>query len=239
MMDLRAQISSALDREIVSMTSLRGGDVAAADGSGSALSQKEFFAAAAFLAAAVLVGPWSRGRTLAYLGTLGAAALLAFGTLLAVATQVRVERVDVPAQAVVTELLEADYADAFRVRIPPGARHDVNSVARIVVASMRPCYLEVPSERLLRSVTFEPGTSAGQWPVFYRSANEIVLGLDRSYIDLRLSVMVSEAEGSRWVTVSTVARYNDWRGLLYFVPVRFGHQIVLADTMRKTAAALR
>ncbi len=64
------------------------------------------------------------------------------------------------------------------------------------------------------------------------------LGLDRSFIDLRLSILLREEEASVSVIATTVARYNNWIGVVYFVPVRYGHQIVLADTMRKTKAAL-
>ena len=37
---------------------------------------------------------------------------------------------------------------------------------------------------------------------------------------------------------STITRFNNWKGSLYFIPVRYGHQIVLADTMRKLKARL-
>ena len=40
------------------------------------------------------------------------------------------------------------------------------------------------------------------------------------------------------VTIPAVARYNNWMGRLYFIPVRFGHQIVLSDTMRRVEAQL-
>ena len=59
-----------------------------------------------------------------------------------------------------------------------------------------------------------------------------------SFIDLRLTLRLAEGDAGPTVSATTIARYNDWWGRLYFIPVRYGHRIVLADTMRRLALLL-
>ncbi len=82
------------------------------------------------------------------------------------------------------------------------------------------------------------GDVVGTWSIYYRSPKEIITGFDRSFIDFRVSLFVTETSGAWSITATTVARFNNIWGRLYFIPVRYGHMIVLGETMRRMKHAL-
>ncbi len=126
-----------------------------------------------------------------------------------------------------------DYADAFAVELPAGVYADTDSIGRLFVQALCPCWSESISQTQLQRVALDSGSHVGAWAVMGRSTDEIVLGFNRSHIDLRLSLIIEQVEGRVTVTATTLAHYNNLVGRLYFVPVRFGHRIVLAESMRR------
>ncbi len=131
-----------------------------------------------------------------------------------------------------------DYADAFQINLPRNYDVDIDDVVRAMAESMKPSRLNDGSRKSEAQPHLQPGSLVGHWPVHLRSDNEMILGLDRSFIDLRLSILLRDENDHLSVTVTTVARYNTWLGVIYFLPVRYGHQIVIADTMRRIKVAL-
>ncbi len=49
----------------------------------------------------------------------------------------------------------------------------------------------------------------------------------------------SVEDGITWITVSTAVRYNNFCGVMYFIPVRYGHKILFGVAMRKMAYLLK
>ncbi|MBW2278342.1 MAG: DUF2867 domain-containing protein [Deltaproteobacteria bacterium] len=159
--------------------------------------------------------------------------------LLWIGTRSGVEMVPIPTNSAIRSALPGfDYADAFKIELPSSFEGDVDLVAHAVSRCMRPVWLQNPKAFLNSGSKLEPGGNLGGWPVHHRAETEIILGLNRSFIDLRLSLLLERNERSCSVTATTVARYNNWQGRVYFVPVRMGHQIVLSDTMRRVRAEL-
>ena len=118
----------------------------------------------------------------------------------------------------------------------------LESVARVVLTSLYPCWTSQSRRDKVRArlqdFAFQPGTSMG-WRVYQRAPNEIVMGLDESHLNFRVSVFLSEDSGAQWVTVSTIVHYNNWKGRAYFVPVRVGHQIIVPHAVRTAARKIR
>jgi len=192
------------------------------------------------LLAALLDVPRDPTGRIAALGLLSAGGLLAFIGLYQTTIRWGIDEVPVPAQSLVAESLSPiDYSDAFRVQVPTDATLDSAGRAEVLILSLRPCWVESPSREILDSLDPAVGSDLGHWPVYGSTENELVVGLDRSFIDLRLSLLMVHSDVERSVIVSTVARFNDWRGRLYFLPVRLAHRIVLADAMRRIQAYLR
>ena len=178
------------------------------------------------------------------LGILFLAAAVNFVLLFPLAKHAGVETVAVPTDSPVTRAFDRiDYADAYRATVPPGGHHDIDSVTRAVLSSLFPCWI-APSERerveaALRTATFQTGASLGDWKVYQKAANEIILGADENHLDFRLSILLSDENGARWFTISTVVHFNNWKGTAYFIPVRVGHKIIVPHAVRTAVYNLR
>lgn len=193
----------------------------------------------AFVLVAILGSTWNQPFAFYNLGAMTVSALVFFALLLIHITHVGVEWVDLPAESkIMRQFPKIEYSDAFRVTIV-GKQHDIEIVARALMASMSPGWTGSHLRSKLESVAFEEGPLLSGWEVFSKNTDEIIIGLNRSHIDLRISIFLKNDNGNQLITASTIARYNNWVGLVYFLPVRFGHQIVLADTMRKVKHSLQ
>jgi hypothetical protein len=131
------------------------------------------------------------------------------------------------------------YSDAFRVKLESEDRPNAGSLVGAFFVSLQPWRFEIPELGEVASLTIEPGTALGDWEIHDVTSSEVIVGLDRSFIDLRISLFVENVDDQFYLTATTVARYDDWQGRLYLAPVQFGHQIVLADAMRRMAVILR
>jgi len=191
-------------------------------------------AALMFGVAVVLKASWNQrhiGFTCVFALT---AATVSFVSLYQVVTRAGVSQ----SQARVSELALAtfpafDYTDAFAVALPEGVHMDTDSIGRLFVQALRPCWSESISQVQLQRIALDSGSQVGGWAVMAKSTDEIVLGFNRSHIDLRLSLSIEQVRGEVIVTATTLAHYNNLSGRLYFVPVRFGHRIVLGESMRR------
>lgn len=171
---------------------------------------------------------------------LGVSTVVSFGVLFSIVMTTELQTVAPPHSSVILRSLPGHhYVDAFQVRISSDVRPNMRSVVEAFSISLRPWWLKIPGLGEVAHAKIEPGSALGGWDVHEMSPSEIIVGLDRSYIDLRISLFVERVGEEFTVTATTVARYNNWRGRLYFAPVRFGHQIVLADTMRRLAFILQ
>lgn len=200
----------------------------------------------ALVAAAMLGGRPESPRMLARLGILTLSAIVNFGLLFALAKDSGIEVVAVPEGSIVTQLFPAvDYADAYRASLPADPQPDLESITRTVLASLAPCWVQQRLrdkwEAADQDFAFQPGTATPnfQWTVYKKATNEIVVGKDQSHLDFRVSVLLSEENGLQWLTVSTLVRYNNWKGRAYFVPVRIGHQIILPHAVRTAVHHIR
>ena len=197
------------------------------------------FALPAFLGTALLQSRWQSRRMRTTIITLAVSAACNFLLLFPVAKHSGIEVVQVPAGSLVEHIFATvDYVDAYRARLPAGREQDLESISRTVLASLYPCWTSQSRRDNVRArlqdFAFQPGTSMG-WRVYQPAANEIVMGLDESHLNFRVSIFLSEDNGGQWVTVSTVVHYNNWKGRAYFVPVRVGHQIIVPHAVRTAA----
>jgi hypothetical protein len=131
-----------------------------------------------------------------------------------------------------------DYEDTFQVPIPSGRSLDIQSIIEGFIISMQPWFPRKPGRKKGMDVEIHPGGNIGGWEVFSKSGSEIIIGLNRKHIDLRLALRIVGEKHPEKVAATTVARFNNLFGRLYFIPVRYGHQIVLAETVRRLPIVL-
>lgn len=94
-----------------------------------------------------------------------------------------------------------------------------------------------PDEReaLLKSFKCEKGEQLGLFKVFDKNENEVILGEDDKHLNFRISLYL-EKEGNQPDTknlkISTTVQFNNWFGLLYFLPVRAFHQLIVPTMLK-------
>lgn len=90
---------------------------------------------------------------------------------------------------------------------------------------------------LLENFKCEPGEKIGLFQVLDRTANEVVLGENDKHLDFRISLYVDEhsedPEKKKLLIATTVNFHNRW-GLLYFLPVKPFHKLVVPVMLKGT-----
>lgn len=75
---------------------------------------------------------------------------------------------------------------------------------------------------------YRPGDRIGIFNVFFISENELVLGIDDSHLDVRVSVV----KQARTYVVSTIVHVHNWVGRFYMAPVERIHPLIVRTMMR-------
>lgn len=91
-------------------------------------------------------------------------------------------------------------------------------------------------QALLNAFKCEPGERLGLFKVYAKTDKEVVLGEDDAHLNFRVSLfmepLAKDGIQKKEITVSTVVKYNNWFGRLYFLPVRPFHRLI-APTLLK------
>ncbi len=82
----------------------------------------------------------------------------------------------------------------------------------------------------------EVGEQFGIFRIFDRTSNEIILGEDDKHLDFRVSLLCDKLQNETEVnslTISTTVKYHNWLGVLYFLPVRPFHRLIVPVMLKK------
>jgi hypothetical protein len=81
---------------------------------------------------------------------------------------------------------------------------------------------------------FRPGDRVGIFTLFSNSPDEVLLGDKDKHLDVVVSVHkgAAAADGSVWVTVTTVVHVHNWLGRLYMLPVAPAHRVIARAMVR-------
>jgi hypothetical protein len=191
------------------------------------------------LLASVLFTHWSWRSAINNLGLAGITALTVFVLMLQFVVSAGVDMVDVPeGTTVMASLPQIDYVDAFQIDVPGHLQVNIDTLIVLTRLSLIPTYGDTPAPDKLREQVFESGFRIGHWSVYYKDSCEAHIGFQRSYIDFKVSIFQQRKADRSLITLATVAQFKNIWGALYFIPVRYGHQIYLADTARRLRAHL-
>ena len=149
-----------------------------------------------------------------------------------------------------------DYADAYAARLPRGAACDVEAFARAfftatprwaaLLMALRDCAVAPIGLKTARRaalprperMTFQPGDVWGIFRVFAHAEHEILIGENDRHLDFRVGLVLARRGDTCWATIPTVVRYNTLLGRLYFLPVRFGHRLIVPAMLREAVRRL-
>ncbi|MDN3692786.1 DUF2867 domain-containing protein [Chryseobacterium tructae] len=91
------------------------------------------------------------------------------------------------------------------------------------------------------SFTCEVGERIGLFKVFNKTNNEIILGEDDKHLDFRISLLFDKNQGGQdenALTISTTVKFHNWLGVLYFLPVRPFHQLIVPAMLKNIIVQL-
>jgi len=142
-------------------------------------------------------------------------------------------------------------ADAYAVRLPDGATHDPEALARFMFATQAPWVarllwlrdriVAVVGLKTTSQLLTEPATSAVRRISFFRiyaqDAHEILLGEDDSHLDFRLSVRCEPIAGAPHVIATTVVQCHNTLGRLYILLIAPFHRLVVRSALQRAARA--
>lgn len=87
----------------------------------------------------------------------------------------------------------------------------------------------------------EVGERVGIFEIFAKTGNEIVLGENDKHLDFRVSLLVDKSKENpdeNSLTISTTVIYHNWLGLLYFIPVRPFHKLIVPAMLKNMISNL-
>lgn len=81
---------------------------------------------------------------------------------------------------------------------------------------------------------YEVGERIGLFKVFDKTYNEIILGEDDRRLDFRVSLLFdkNKDEEENSLTISTTVKFHNWLGVLYFLPVRPFHKLIVPAMLK-------
>lgn len=89
--------------------------------------------------------------------------------------------------------------------------------------------------------TCEVGEHVGLFKIFGKTNNEIILGEDDKHLDFRISLLFDENKDQKdagFLTISTTVKYHNWLGVLYFLPVRPFHKLIVPAMLKNMIGQL-
>ncbi len=80
-------------------------------------------------------------------------------------------------------------------------------------------------QRLIANFKFEIGERLALFKIFDKNQNEVIFGENDKHLDFRVSLFLDKQKNT--LTVSTLVKFNNWMGRLYFIPVLPFHKIIV------------
>jgi len=140
-------------------------------------------------------------------------------------------------------------ADAYAVRLPEGATHDPEQLARFMFATQAPWVARllwvrdrimsvfgVKTTDQLRASTGSSVRRIAFFRLYEQDASEVLLGEDDSHLDFRVSVRCEPVAGAHHqVIATTVVRCHNTLGRLYLLVIAPFHRQVVRSALHRAA----
>lgn len=174
----------------------------------------------------------------------------------------KIEKIEFPAKSILSQGKEKfDYADSFAGGlVGNGQNFDITKIGKAFFTSgpswgkkmfafrnrvVRLFGLKTGAEtgpvEESGSFTCEVGERVGLFKVFNKTNNEIVIGEDDKHLDFRVSLLFDKNQGGQdenLLTISTTVKFHNWLGVLYFLPVRPFHRLIVPAMLKNIIGKL-
>ena len=156
-----------------------------------------------------------------------------------------------PGSRATTFYRSPNLADAYAVRLPEGATHDPEALARFMFTTQAPWIARLMwlRDRIVAMFGIKTSTQllqAARTPgavrrvsffrIYAQDAHEILLGEDDRHLDFRVSVRCEPADGATQVIATTVVQCHNLLGRLYLLVIAPFHRMVVRSTLQRAAS---
>ncbi len=96
-------------------------------------------------------------------------------------------------------------------------------------------------DKKLDNIKLEQGEQLDIFQLYEKTDNEVILGGDDKHLDLRVSLLIELSapdSDKRELSITTVVKFNNFFGRLYFLPVRPFHEIIVKTTLKNMVKIL-
>lgn len=149
----------------------------------------------------------------------------------------------IPEGSILTGFERIDYCDSFRIPLPENQTVDqittrmfrtrkwVTRLMNIRNAVVKVFGLKTGKGNTVDADYYPIGSRAVYFTVIDRNDQEIVMGEQDKHLDFMASVFTDRENGFAYMT--TVVRFNNWWGRLYFIPVKPFHGIIIKSSVKQ------
>lgn len=89
------------------------------------------------------------------------------------------------------------------------------------------------TDKKSQNFEFEKGKQFGIFKVFYKTENEVILGENDKHLDFRISIFLDIlTETKKELTISSIVKFNNWFGKLYFMIIKPFHNIIVPKMLK-------
>lgn len=144
---------------------------------------------------------------------------------------------NIPSDSLINNYLPADYVDSFGREIT--SNHEITPTEFLDIA-----FKQLPKwiDRLLRlrNVIVKPlgldTKSRFTDMISDKNSHENILGMPDKHLTFHVSLWCAEhREGKQELRITTIVKYNNWFGHVYFFVIRPFHGIIIASILKNVA----
>jgi hypothetical protein len=133
-----------------------------------------------------------------------------------------------------------EISNAFFISIPNWAQLLLRLRDRIVGIFGLKTSGDIDKIDELNTRNYKKGDRLGYLKVFDINNSELVFGMDDKHLDFRGSLLIepTEVEKQKMLTISTVVKYNNWFGRVYFFMIKSLHKVIVKAMLKRAIIKL-
>ena len=142
---------------------------------------------------------------------------------------------EIPTNSLLANYLPADYSDSFSKEVMTKESITPDAFFNMTFNQF-PIWIDWLLK--LRNTIVKPlglDTTSRFWDsVSDRSMNEIIWGMPDKHLDFHVSMWCGEyREGKQELRITTIVKYNNWFGRVYFFVIRLFHGIIIRSLLNR------
>ncbi len=89
------------------------------------------------------------------------------------------------------------------------------------------------TEDKIKKVQLDSNSEFDFAPILFSNDNEIIMGMNDKHLYFRLSVLKVTGQENTQIFLTTVVRFNNWGGRIYFAVIRIFHGLIVRTMLKR------